>query len=76
MCRHMGNFFADLVSYNRFVELQKKVIQPIAVYLKLHGFGTCSGIYFIDLTAFKLVITKKRNSIRGLKGLQKKVMEH
>ena len=39
VCQHMDNFFPDLVSYNRFVELQKKVIQPLAVYLKLYGLG-------------------------------------
>ncbi|PRM91275.1 IS982 family transposase, partial [Aliarcobacter cryaerophilus] len=39
VCKYMDDFFPDLVSYNRFVELQKKVIPPLAVYLKLHGLG-------------------------------------
>ena len=46
--------FSDPVSYNRFVELQKKVIQPLSVYLKLHRLGKCSGISFIDSTVLKL----------------------
>ncbi|WP_407322505.1 IS982 family transposase [Tenacibaculum maritimum] len=55
VCKYMDDFFPDLVSYNRFVELQKKVIPPLAVYLKLHGLGKCSGISFIDSTALKEV---------------------
>ena len=39
VCKHMTDFFPDSVSYNRFVELQKSVIQPLAVYLKLFGLG-------------------------------------
>ena len=30
----MREMFPDCVSYNRFVELQKKVTQPLAVYRK------------------------------------------
>ena len=32
---HMQDMFPDCVSYNRFVELQKKVIQPLAVFMKM-----------------------------------------
>ena len=46
VCKHMNDFFPELVSYNRFVELQKKVIQPLAVCLKMFGLGKCSGISF------------------------------
>ncbi len=44
----MNDFFTELVCYNRFVELQKKVIQPLTVYLKMFGLGKCSGISFIE----------------------------
>ncbi|MCD9579874.1 hypothetical protein LVK10_11135 [Tenacibaculum maritimum] len=60
VCKYMDDFFPDLVSYNRFVELQKKVIPPLAVYLKLHGLGKCSGISFIDSTTLKVCHYKKR----------------
>ncbi len=76
VCKHMDNFFPDVVSYNRFVELQKKVIQPLAVYLKLHGLGRCSGISFIDSTTIKVVITREKNNTKYLKELQRKAMEH
>jgi len=37
VCKHMLDFFPKCVSYNRFVELQKRVVQPLGVYLKLRG---------------------------------------
>ena len=36
VCKHMREMFPDCVSYNRFVELQKKVTQPLAVFMKMH----------------------------------------
>lgn len=41
--------FPNLVSYNRFVELQQEVLEPLVVYLQTR-FGTCNGITFIDST--------------------------
>ena len=43
----MCNEFPELVSYNRFVELQKKVVQPLGVFMKMHCLGDCTGISFI-----------------------------
>ena len=41
--------FPNLVSYNRFVELQQEVLEPLSVYLYTR-FGTCDGISFVDST--------------------------
>lgn len=70
--KHMRDFFPDLVSYNRFVELQKKVIQPLAVYLKLRGLGKCSGISFIDSTALKVSHYKREKQHKVFKGIAEK----
>ena len=70
--KHMDDFFPDLVSYNRFVELQKKVIQPLAVYLKLHGLGKCSGISFIDSTTLKVSQYKREKQHKVFKGIAEK----
>lgn len=72
VCKHMDDFFPDLVSYNRFVELQKKVIQPLAVYLKLFGLGKCSGITFIDSTAVKVCHYKREKQHKVFKGIAEK----
>ena len=70
--KHMDDSFPDLVSYNRFVELQKKVIQPLAVYLKLRGLGKCSGISFIDSTALKVCHYKREQQHKVFKGIAEK----
>ncbi|WP_439133090.1 IS982 family transposase [Polaribacter sp.] len=70
--KHMDDFFPDLVSYNRFVELQKSVIQPLAVYLKLFGLGKCSGISFIDSTALKVCHYKREKQNKVFQGIAEK----
>ncbi|WGH75849.1 IS982 family transposase [Tenacibaculum tangerinum] len=72
VCKHMNDFFPNLVSYNRFVELQKKGIQPLTVYLKLHGLGKCSGISFIDSTALKVSHYKREKQHKVFKGITEK----
>ena len=70
--KHMSDYFPDLVSYNRFVELQKSVIQPLAVYLKLFGLGKCSGISFIDSTAIKVCHYKREKQHKVFQGIAEK----
>ncbi len=70
--KHMDDFFPNLVSYNRFVELQKSVIQPLAVYLKLFGLGKCSGISFIDSTALKVCHYKREKQNKVFQGIAEK----
>lgn len=72
VAKHMGDFFPDLVSYNRFVELQKQVIQPLAVYLKLNGLGKCSGISFIDSTTLKVCHYKREKQHKVFLGIAEK----
>lgn len=34
VCKHMRHFFPKVVSYNRFVELEKDVAIPLAIFIK------------------------------------------
>jgi hypothetical protein len=68
----MDVFFPDVVSYNRFVELQKNVIQTLPVYLKLFGLGKCYGISFINSTAVKVCYYKRENQHKVSKGIAEK----
>jgi len=72
VCKHMIDFFPEFVSYNRFVELQKSVIQSLAVFLKLFGLGKCSGISFIDSTALKVCHYKREKQHKVFKGIAEK----
>jgi hypothetical protein len=72
VCKHMRDDFPDLVSYNRFVELQKKVVQPLCVYLKLKCLGSCTGISFIDSTTLKACHYKREKQHKVFKGIAQK----
>jgi len=46
--------FPDLVSYNRFIELTKKALLPMTMFLKSMTIGKCTGISFIDSTPIRV----------------------
>jgi len=54
VCAHLNDLFPDLVSYQRFVALKKKVAVPLMMFLKTRGLGKCRGISFIDSTHLKV----------------------
>lgn len=49
--KHVSHYlrwaFPNLVSYNRFVELQQEVLEALLVYLRTR-FSTCDGVSFVD----------------------------
>jgi late competence protein required for DNA uptake (superfamily II DNA/RNA helicase) len=45
--KHMQRDFPRTVSYNRFIELQRKVCVPLAIFVKMMCLGKCTGISFI-----------------------------
>ena len=47
---HMRHLFPKVVSYNRFVELEKEVAIPLALFIKKVLLGKCTGISFVDST--------------------------
>ena len=46
----MRHLFPLVVSYNRFVELEKEVAVPLALFIKKVLLGKCTGISFVDST--------------------------
>ena len=51
VCKHLCHLFPRLMSYNRFVELEKEVAIPLALFVKKVLLGTCSMGWFFG---FKL----------------------
>jgi hypothetical protein len=49
VAKHLGGEFPRLVSYQRFVELQREALVPLWCYLHTR-FGDCTGIAFVDAT--------------------------
>lgn len=72
VCKFMRNEFPECVSYNRFVELQKKVVQPLGVFMKMHCLGDCTGISFIDSTTLKSYHYKREKQHKVFTGLARK----
>lgn len=58
VCQHLHKEFPKLVSYNRFVELQKQAALPLIMFVSSCCIGQCSGISFIDST--KLAVCKNQ----------------
>lgn len=57
--KHLSSEFPQLVSYNRFVELQKKAVLPMAVFAKTCCTGQCTGVSFVDSTPIRVCKNKR-----------------
>ncbi|HCE54926.1 MAG TPA: IS982 family transposase [Lutibacter sp.] len=66
--KHMKNEFPETVSYNRFVELQKKAAVPMGVFLKTCCLGSCTGVSFIDSTPLRACHIKREKQNKVFKG--------
>jgi len=69
---HLGHLFPDLVSYNRFVELQSKVALALMFYLKYKGLGKSTGISYVDSTPLRACHIKREKQNKVFKNFAKK----
>ena len=70
--KHLNNEFPNTVSYNRFVELQKKTSVALAVFVKMMCLGKCTGISFIDSTPLRSCHIKRENQHKTFKDIAQK----
>ena len=70
--KHMKSEFPQTVSYNRFVELQKKVVLKLAIFLKMFYLGKCTGISYIDSTPIRVCHIKREKQHKVFKGFAQK----
>lgn len=54
VCKHLTHLFPRVVSYNRFVELEKDILLPLTIFIKQVLLGTCTGISFVDSTPLRV----------------------
>lgn len=66
--KHLKSEFPETVSYNRFVELQKKAAVPMGVFLKTCCLGSCTGVSFIDSTPVRACHIKREKQNKVFKG--------
>ncbi|CDK31057.1 IS982 family transposase [Candidatus Babela massiliensis] len=69
---NMNRDFKKLVSYNRFVELKKLSVIPLALFFKLYGVANCTGISSIDSLPLKVCHIKRKSSNKVFKDIAKK----
>jgi len=70
--QYMKDDFPETVSYNRFVELHKKHILPMTIFLQTCCLGKCSGISFLDSTVIKACHYKREKQNKVFKGVAAK----
>lgn len=69
VCVHLRHLFPDPVSYNRFVELEKDVALPMAIFIKKVLLGKCTGISFIDSTPLRVCRNQRIHMHKVFKGI-------
>ena len=66
---HLKSEFPEQLSYNRFIQLEHKVMVPLLMFLKLICFGECTGITFVDSTKIAVCNNKRIRNNKVFKGL-------
>lgn len=69
VCMHMRHLFPKVVSYNRFVELEKEVAIPLALFIKKVLLGKCTGISFVDSTPLRVCRNQRIHIHKTFKGI-------
>ena len=54
VCKHLRHLFPRVVSYNRFVELERTVAIPLTIFIKKVLLGKYTGISFVDSTPLRV----------------------
>ena len=67
--KHLRHLFPELVSYNRFVELEKEVAIPLALFIKKVLLGKCTGISFVDSTPLRVCKNQRIHIHKTFKGI-------
>ena len=60
---------SKVVSYNRFVELEKEVAIPLALFIKKVLLGKCTGISFVDSTQLRVCRNQRIHIHKTFKGI-------
>ena len=67
--KHLRHLFPELVSYNRFVELEREVAIPLVLFIKKVLLGKCTGISFVDSTPLRVCKNQRIHIHRTFKGI-------
>lgn len=69
---HYLHLFPDLVTYERFNQLQSRLFMPMLMYFKNRCQGECTGISFIDSTPLQVCHIKREKQHKVFRGIAEK----
>ena len=69
VCKNRADLFPKTVSYNRFIELERKVAIPFILFVKRCCMGACTGISFVDSTALRVCRNQRIHLHKVFRGL-------
>ena len=69
VCKNMRHLFPKVVSYNRFVELEREIAIPLTVFIKKILLGKCTGISFVDSTPLRVCKNQRIHIHKTFKGI-------
>ena len=69
VCQHLRQEFPNKLSYNRFVERQRKVALHLPMFLNICALGKCTGISIIDSTPIVSCHIKRMHMHKTMRGL-------
>ena len=69
VCQHLRQEFPNKLSYNRFVERQRKVALHLLMFLNICALGECTGISIIDSTPIVSCHIKRMHMHKTMRGL-------
>ena len=69
ICKHMRHLFPEVVSYNRFVELEREVALPLAIFIKKVLLVKCTGISFVGSTPLRVCRNQRIRIHKTFKGI-------
>lgn len=72
VCKHLRHLFPEVVSNDRFVELEKEVAIPLALFIKKVLLGQCTGISFVDSTPLRVCKNQRIHIHKVFKGIAKR----
>ena len=66
---HLASYFLYAVSYTCFVELMPCVFFDLMAFMRIQGFGKCTGISFVDSTMISVCHNMRRKFNKVFDGL-------
>lgn len=69
---HFKHLFPNLISYERFNQVQNRLFMPLMLYINNRCLGQCTGISYVDSTTLPVCHIKREKQHKVFKGIAQK----